>query len=454
MHTTQRLMLRQRRWRGFAPFAAAGLGVVLLGACDLGVFDPGTIEYEDLFDPAAIQPLLVGAERNFGRAVSGERNPHGGVFGAGAYLSDEIVHSGQWIGMREWSDAISIDNSVAETSTRWSQAQNARGSAEEAAEIIRTIVTNTGGNPDATAAVATALSWAGFSNRIIADHFCSGVIDGGPEVPVRDHYQRAEGQFTQVIAIAGAANNAALVTAAYAGRAQVRMMLGNWAGATADAQQVPLNFVHVVRMSGATSTESNGLHDAFVLNAQASVWGTPFAQWGTDASGVVQSEGDPRVRYRSRSPAGAIVLGDGRRPNWKPLKYATRDDNIPVVKGTEMRLIRAEAALVAEDITAALGHINAVRTHRGLASVSANTTATAWHLLQRERGIELYVEGRRLADLRRWATVPGFANFNVVRREAAPEPIAADEIRNVLSNPMGELCLPISQDERNSNPNL
>jgi starch-binding outer membrane protein, SusD/RagB family len=78
----------------------------------------------------------------------------------------------------------------------------------------------------------------------------------------------------------------------------------------------------------------------------------------------------------------------------------------------------------------------------------------AWNLLQRERGIELWVEGRRIADLRRWATTPGFADFNVVRLAAAPQPASADEYRNVLNNPMGELCLPMSQEERNSNPNL
>jgi starch-binding outer membrane protein, SusD/RagB family len=360
MQTTTTPMPRQKKWRGIAPLAIAGMSAMMLTACDLGVFDPGTIEYEDLFDPAAIEPLLIGAERNFGRAISGERNPHGGVFGAGAYLTDEIVHSGQWIGMREWSDAVNIEPSVAETSTRWAHAQNARGSAEEAAEIIRTIITDRAGNPDASSELARALGWAGFSNRMLGDHFCTAVIDGGPEEPVSAFYQRAEGQFTNMIAIAGAAGVDSLVTAAYAGRAQVRMMLGNWAGAASDAERVPMGFVHSVRMSGATSAETNGLHDAFLRNAQASVWGTPFAQWGTDLSGVANTEGDPRVRFSSRNAAGNTVIGgDGRRPNWAPEKYPTRDDNIPIAKGTEMRLIRAEAALVGQSLGDAMGHINA-----------------------------------------------------------------------------------------------
>jgi len=444
----------QHRGR-FSTLALASVGVVMLSACDLGVFDPGSIEYDDLFNPSAIDPLLIGAERNLGRAISGERNPHGGVFGFGAYASDEIVHSGQWIGMREWSDAANIDPAVAETSTRWAHAQNARVTAEEAGTIIRQILTDRGTNPEASSKVATANLWAGFSNRVLGDHFCSATIDGGTEQPVSAFYERAEQYFSSAITIAQAADSARLGLAARAGRAQVRMMLGNWAGAASDAAEIPMNFVHEVRMDGATATETNGLHDAFMRNAQASVWGTPFAQWGVDVSGVQQTEGDPRVSYASRNAAGNTVIGgDARRPNWEPRKYPTRDDNIPMVKGTEMRLIRAEAALIGNDITAALGHINAVRTFRNLAPVTATTMEQAWYVLQKERGIELWVEGRRLPDLRRWAQTPGYANFDVVRREAAPQPVSADEVRNVLDNPIGDLCMPMSQDERNSNPNL
>jgi len=389
MQTNKRTMTmtRKRHRGGLASLAIAGLGAMMLSACDLGVFDPGSIEFDDLFSPAAIDPLLVGAERNLGRAISGERNPHGGVFGFGAYVSDEIVHSGQWIGMREWSDAVAIDPAVAETSTRWAHAQNARGAAEEAARIIREILTEQGTNPEANVKVASALAWAGFSNRVLGDHFCSAVIDGGPEQPVSAYYERAEQHFSGVISIAQAANNAQLGRVGRAGRAQVRMMLGNWAGAASDAAEVPLNFVHEVRMDGGTSTETNGLHEAFMRNAQASVWGTPFARWGTDVSGVQQTEGDPRVRFASRNNAGNVVIGgDARRQNWEPRKYLTRDDNIPLAKGTEMRLIRAEAALVGNDLAGALGHINAVRTHRNLSAVTAATIQEAWHVLQKERG--------------------------------------------------------------------
>jgi len=457
MRTKQSMMSRQRYRRGLVPLAAAGAGALALAACDLGVLDPGTIEHADLFEPSAIQPLIIGAERQFGFAVTGGNNPHGGIFGAGAYMTDELVHSGQWIGMRQWSDAAGIDNDVAETETRWSQGQNARGTAQNAAEIIREVVSGMGANPDASAPVATALMWEGFSTRVLGDAFCEAVLDGGPLEPTSAFYQRAESLFGEVIAIAGAAGEGHLVTAAHAGRAQARMMLGDWGGATADAGQVPTDFVHEVRMSSNSTAEYNGLAVAFQEHAQAGIWGTPFARYGTDLSGVQETDGDPRVPFSSRDGDGEVVIGgDARRENWFPRKYESRDTNIPVAKGTEMRLIEAEAALVGDDTEGAIAGINAVRSHHGLSPVSADD-GDAWYLLQRERGIELYAEGRRLPDIRRWADTPGHADFDVVRTAAGGQPPEADQIRNVLDNPGmpgGELCLPVSQDEINSNPNI
>jgi starch-binding outer membrane protein, SusD/RagB family len=458
MQTENGIMQRQRFRRGIAPFVLAGVGAMTLAACDLGVFDPGTIEHDDLFEPEAIQPLVIGAERNFGRAISSGTSPHGGIFGAGAYLTDEIVHSGQWIGMVEWSNAAGIDNSVAETSGRWSEGQNARGTAQNAATIIREVVSSMGEDPNASAPLATALMWEGFSTRVLSDAFCNIVLDGGPLEPVSAGYARAEQLFGEVIVIGGAAGDADLVTAGHAGRAQVRMMLGDWSGATADAAQVPTGFVQEVRMSSNSTDETNGLNVMFRGHDQASIWGTPFAQYGTDLSGVVETDGDPRVSYWSRDDDGDVRIGgDGRREYWVVSKYETRDTNIPAAKGTEMRLIEAEAALIGSDVVGALVGINAVRTHRNLDPVVAVDINEVWYLLQRERGIELYAEGRRLPDVRRWASVPGFANFSVVRTPAAPQPPEQDEVRNVLNNPSmpgGDLCLPVSQDEINSNPNI
>ena len=74
-----------------------------------------------------------------------------------------------------------------------------------------------------------------------------------------------------------------------------------------------------------------------------------------------------------------------------------------------MRLIEAETKLIAGDVAGALTSRNVRRTALALPAVTAANVTEAWAALKKERGIELWLEGRRLGDLRRWAalTRPG-----------------------------------------------
>jgi starch-binding outer membrane protein, SusD/RagB family len=469
--------MKLERVRGAAGAAALGVMMLMASGCELGVFDPGRIEDADLNDPRAIAPLVAGAEGEFAFATTGERP--GGTYGAVSFLTDEIVHSGQFVGMRDWSNAGYIGSGVAETSSRWAYASRARWMAEEAERRITTILEGLGQDPSRDLNIARVVNWAGFSNRVMGDTFCNAVIDGGPLQPNSAFYTRAEAHFTKAIGVATAAGNDSLTIAAHAGRAQVRMMLGNWAGAVADAARVPTSYVHEARHSENSSREHNGLHNLHMRDTQATVWGTPFAEWGTITNaaqvephrgslvGVPEPEGDPRVRYSipivTTGTVRYVIGGDQRRPNWEPRKFESRGTNVPIAKGTEMRLIEAEAALLDGNVTVAVQKINEVRARYGVPAISAASPAEAWPLLMKERGIELWLEGRRAADLRRWAVAPGTVPFEVVRLENSPSPFSTDERRNVLefrdtnNSPvpvLEGLCLPVSQNETNSNPNL
>jgi starch-binding outer membrane protein, SusD/RagB family len=92
------------------------------------------------------------------------------------------------------------------------------------------------------------------------------------------------------------------------------------------------------------------------------------------------------------------------------LKYRSREDAINLATGREARLIVAEAALRRDDPDTALDILNELRTAL-TSDIDAqplepwpDTTdpAEVWERLKIERGIELWLEGRRLADLRRW----------------------------------------------------
>jgi hypothetical protein len=108
-----------------------------------------------------------------------------------------------------------------------------------------------------------------------------------------------------------------------------------------------------------------------------------------------------------------------------------------------MRLIEAEALLRNSDLAGAMTLINAVRTNAATTPVTATTLEEGWRLLKRERGIELWLEARRLGDLRRWKAnnTPG-----------ALDPL--EEVGAASHLAKQDLCFPIGRSERETNPNL
>jgi starch-binding outer membrane protein, SusD/RagB family len=84
-------------------------------------------------------------------------------------------------------------------------------------------------------------------------------------------------------------------------------------------------------------------------------------------------------------------------------------------------------------INAANGR-NQGRAVHNLPALSAATAAEAWPILQRERGAVLWLEGRRVRDLRRWLQESGPAhNPTLANRDS---------------------CVPIGRSELLTNPNL
>src|SRR5688500_17199587 len=114
-----------------------------------------------------------------------------------------------------------------------------------------------------------------------------------------------------------------------------------------------------------------------------------------------------------------------------------------------MLLIRGEERLpqATAEVVGGMAFINQVRTNAGTATVTAATATEAWRLLKRERGIELWLEARRLGDFRRWA--------------AGATPGALDPLESVSATPSTgshltrqDLCFPVSRSERETNPNI
>jgi hypothetical protein len=92
----------------------------------------------------------------------------------------------------------------------------------------------------------------------------------------------------------------------------------------------------------------------------------------------------------------------------------------------------------------ALPLINKHRLALALAPWTATTIDEGWTALRRERGIELWLEGRRLGDLRRW------------KAASRPGQLSAYEVPGTTSflDAAQTLCFPISSLEMQTNPNL
>jgi starch-binding outer membrane protein, SusD/RagB family len=147
---------------------------------------------------------------------------------------------------------------------------------------------------------------------------------------------------------------------------------------------------------------------------------------------VWMTDRDVRAPWDTVRTGSTLTRGqDGTTLFFRQRKYNTIGDPVALAKGTEMLLIRAEAALRSNNVTSAMTFINQERATFSLPALTATTVDAAFTILMRERGALLWLEGRRLWDLRRWLA----------------------EGRNTTLRGRS-VCVPISLEEQGANPNL
>ncbi|MEJ2238815.1 MAG: RagB/SusD family nutrient uptake outer membrane protein [Gemmatimonadales bacterium] len=393
---------RARRHIAGLVLAATTVGVVV--SCSTDITNPGGAQDAFLDSLAAHDALIVGTRRSlanamqniiyWGAAMVFEINPAGST---GSYGIESYIQAGEF----------------RETDTGdWNAAQEARWTAENAVDRFRIVLTEI---PDAPAfnsygPAAKALVWAGFANRLLGENFCQVTFDGGPLRPHTDAFLRADSLFAEAIPIAQAAGEDDWVTAAHAGRASVLANLAtyglaSWSDAAAQAAQVPDDFVWSVPFSDQEQAQYNWLHWA---NGNSPY--RAHTTWGTYWANV----SDPRTPFDSTTGLtgdAAVDKFGGNVPWWPEQKDSTKDTPVNVASGWEMRLVRAEAALAANDLTEAANQMNVRRTALGMSlyPVPFASLADGYTALKYERAAELWLEARRMHDVRRWLdnNVPG-----------------------------------------------
>ncbi len=410
--------------RGFLVRAGALVVLGALGACNLSVDNPDRVQDPLLNDPGAHAAVVAGASLSLSEAINWVA-----FFGGDA--SKEFTQGGRIHPVKLPLDPGQL--SVEEIpDNAWNAAQRARWVAEDAVRRFRDVM---GAQFDSYDLGAKALLYAGYANRLLGENMCEAVIDGGAPSAYTDYFHRAEAALTEAISVAGAAADARVGTAATAARASVRLMLGDDAGAASDAAAVSTNFVFQAVYSIENEDYYNFLYwvNANQPYREISVSGTSNEQYYKDT-------GDPRVAW-STNPA--VPTAEFQYVPWLfPKKYTGRSSPLNLSTGREMRLVEAEIALRAGDWPTAMSKINGVRTAvisgttgQPLAPWPATSITEAWTALKRERGIELWLEARRLGDDRRWveSNTPGDMED------------MSDRVR---------LCFPIGLGERRANPNV
>jgi hypothetical protein len=426
------------------PVKAAGrvLSVVLAAGVIAGceVTNPGPVQDEFLDQSTAHQAVVNGSGRMLSRAVSLLEY-------TGALAAREILPGGQ-TGAAGHDPIVQAGVLPTNLNNHWAQAQQSRWIAEDA---IRRFTALPAGQVNQQI-LTQAYVYAGYANNVLGENFCDAVFDGGPKQPSSKYFERAVQAFTNAIAKAPAgAVGDSLKTAAYAGRAQAKLYLKDYAGAAQDAALVPITYKFTV--ARATEDVATGGNDVYYANANSPYRG--YTIWKTWFESYYDQTGDPRTPYAKDAKfplAQQQLSGYGPVPWEYQTKYKTGTDPHRLATGREMLLIRAEAALQANDIGTAMNLINQLRaglksdkTGAALPTVTAANLTDAWTILKRERRIELWLEAKALGDIRRWKEngTPGTLDW--------PD---FESVSTLFKQNTPSTCFATPDDEINTNPNF
>jgi hypothetical protein len=331
--------------------------------------------------------------------------------------------------------------------THWEHPQRARWLAEETLRRLELAGPPPAGSLQTPVQYANLLQlaylYAGYANRLLGESMCEAVIDGSAALPNATFFTRAESLFTKALTVTGG-TPATMTTqsqAAYAGRAAARVHLGKWTDAVTDAGQVPIAFVYNMTYFNIGSDDQRN-------RIAWAIGNTPYrahTQWSTWYYDYRLATNDPRVPITITTLQGdAAIECCGRVSFYPEAKHNTSASPIRLSSGREMRLIEAEAMLRSSNVTGAMTLINQVRTNGGATGTLTATDLTdAWRLLKRERGIELWLEARRLGDMRRWKANNTPGDLDPLEQVGTGSHLAVQD-----------LCFPISRSERETNPNF
>jgi starch-binding outer membrane protein, SusD/RagB family len=418
---------------------AATVGTVSFGlllACgDITTLDqenPGQLSGSTLYVPANAQLIVNGAIADFECAFSR-------YVVASGLLTDELIVSIAATANYDFERRTLQSNGAYGTSTCASGVQQpavyttfstARGVADTAlahmegwtdAEV-----------PNRQKFIGQLATYAGYSLLLFGEGMCSAAINLSAEMTPAQLFAEARLRFEKAIPAATAANDQATLNLATLGLARALLNLGDVAGAGTEAAKIPASFAANTSNDAVNARRQNVVFVHTTLNAYSSI-DPSFRDL------LLDGNPDPRVLVTNTGKAGTApgtVL-------WTANKYPALNSPIAVGKYAEAQLIVAEARVAANDLTGAQTAINNARSTRaGMPAydVTGQTAAQVKSQIIEERRRELFLEGHRLGDIRRYGLALNPATGSTYTTGGG---LYGDQS-----------CFPLPDVERINNPNI
>ena len=434
---TPRPMTPRRRWaRPTPPAAGVGLAVLLALGCgdllSLKQENPGQLSAETLYVPSNAALLVNGAIADFECAYARY------VVGSGLF-SDELItaiaNTDNYDYERRTIRTVSAYGTGGCGGTNqqpsiYTTLSTARGTADTA--LAKLEGWTDAQVPNRVRLMAQAATYAGYSLILLGEGMCSAAINLGPELNPAQIFAEAKLRFDKAIPLATTANDAALINLATLGRARTLLDLGDVANAAIDAAKIPPTFVASTSPDAVNPRRQNFVFVHTAQNSHSSI--DPSFRDVT-----INGAPDPRVAVTNTTRAGTapgVIV-------WTANKHATLATAIPLAKYAEAQLIVAEARVAAGDLPGAATAINNARnTRAGMPQYDATgqTAAQVKAQIIEERRRELFLEGHRLGDTRR---------YQLPLNPAVGAPYAAGG-----GNYGTQSCFPLPDVERINNPSI
>lgn len=432
-------MTRNRFWK--AASGASGAWVLALGllaACStkdyLHVTSPSRIPAASLESPENAALLVNGAVADFDCAF-------GAYVVAGGLIGQELQDATQTADRFPYDQRTLISSSPrystygCEAIGVYSPLQTARVSADNARRLL------TGWTdqqvPNRSALLATAAAYEGYSELLLGEGFCATVISSfdskgdvvyGSSITPVQAFDSAIVRFSDAITAAQTAGAGAdsIRYLALVGRARAKIDKGDYAGAKADAQQVPANFVYEMTASSISGRRYNRVW------ADNGVNGTSYNQ-ASSVESYYRNLNDPRVPV-VKAPVPNSVTGV---PIWVQEKYTSSSSPIPIASGVEAQLIVAEADINTGNTAEATTILDASRAAGNETPLLPTDDLTSALIEERRRA--LFLQGQHLYDL--------------IRFQLPLAPAAGTAYPGGGSYG-SQLCMPLPDVEIFNNPNL